>query len=314
MSIITAQTLFDAYHDRLGLRWLTESRGESLPILQAGQPVEGMSLIGHLNFVHPYRIQVIGESELTYLQGLGSNSYHDLLSHLFGGDSAMVLISSGLEPPADLVAFAANTPIPLLSATLPSDKLIGYLGYYLNTLLADSITVHGVFLEVMGIGVLLTGESAVGKSELALELITRGHRLVADDAPEFTRVGPDILRGHCPEVLRDFLEVRGLGILNIRAMFGDNALKQSKDLRLIVHLNQVERSGLATIDRLRGTRRTRRMLDVEVPEVELPVAPGRNLAVLVEAAARNHILYHHGYDAPDEFIARQQRLIQGEMP
>src|SRR5512143_720852 len=116
MNAITAQTLYDAYHDRLGLRWLTESRGESLPIIQAGQPVEGMSLIGHLNFVHPYRIQVIGEAELAYLRGLGSNSYHDLLSHLFGGDSAIVLISAGLEPPADLVEFAARTPIPLLSS------------------------------------------------------------------------------------------------------------------------------------------------------------------------------------------------------
>lgn len=314
MHIITAQTLFDAYHDRLGLRWLTESRGESMPILQAGQPGEGMTLIGHLNFVHPYRIQVIGDAELTYLRSLGSNSYHDLLAHLFGGDSAMVLISSGLQAPADLVEFAAQTPVPLLSSTMSSDKLIGYLGYYLNTLLADRITVHGVFLEVMGIGVLLTGESAVGKSELALELITRGHRLVADDAPEFTRLGPDLLRGHCPELLRDFLEVRGLGILNVRAMFGDNALKQSKDLRLIVHLNPVERSQLAAIDRLRGTRRTRRLIDVEIPEVELPVAPGRNLAVLVEAAARNHILYHHGYDASEEFIARQQRLIEGGTP
>ncbi|HEY0720388.1 MAG TPA: HPr(Ser) kinase/phosphatase [Gammaproteobacteria bacterium] len=314
MSVITAQTLFDAYHDRLGLRWLTAARGETLPILQTGHPVEGMSLIGHLNFVHPYRIQVIGEAELTYLQGLGSNSYHDLLSHLFGGESAMVLISSGLEPPSDLVEFAARTPIPLLSASLPSDKLIGYLGYYLNTLLADRITIHGVFLEVMGIGVLLTGESAVGKSELALELITRGHRLVADDAPEFTRIGPDVLRGHCPELLRDFLEVRGLGILNVRAMFGDNALKQSKDLRLIVHLNPVDNTGLASLDRLRGARHTQRMLDVEIPVVELPVAPGRNLAVLVEAAARNYILYHHGYDAPEEFIARQQRLIQGDSP
>lgn len=314
MTSVTAQTLFDAYHDRLGLRWLTAARGEALPILMEGQPAEGASLIGRLNIVHPYRIQVIGDAELTYLQGLGANSHHDLLAHLFGGDSAMVLIASGLKPPADLVAYAARTATPLLAAALPSDKLIGYLGYYLSTLLADRITVHGVFLDVMGIGVLLTGESAVGKSELALELLTRGHRLVADDAPEFNRIGPDTLRGHCPELLRDFLEVRGLGILNIRAMFGDNAVKQSKDLRLIVHLQPVDKPGLAAIDRLRGTRRTRRLLDVEVPEVEIPVAPGRNLAVLVEAAARNHILYHRGYDAAEEFIARQQLLIAGDTP
>jgi HPr kinase/phosphorylase len=314
MYSITAQTLFDAYHDRLGLRWLTEARGEELPILGEEQLTEGTSLIGRFNVVHPYRIQVLGEAELNYLQGLRQNSYQDLLSRLFGGESAMVLLASGLEPPVEMLKYAAQSTVPFLCAAMPSDKLIGYLGYYLNTLLADRITVHGVFLEVMGIGVLLTGESAVGKSELALELITRGHRLVADDAPEFNRIGPDTLRGHCPELLRDFLEVRGLGILNIRAMFGDNAVKQSKDLRLVVHLQPVDKERLTSIDRLRGTHRTRRLLDVEVPEVELPVAPGRNLAVLVEAAARNHILYYRGYDATEEFIARQQRLMRDDTP
>lgn len=176
------------------------------------------------------------------------------------------------------------------------------------------MVVHGVFLEVHGMGVLLTGESGVGKSELALELLTRGHRLIADDAAEFSRVGPDIVRGRCPEALRDFLEVRGLGILNVRAMYGDSAIKLSKDLRLVIHLQRLASQDLQQLDRLQGIYRTHSILDIEVPEVTLPVAPGRNLAVLVEAAVRDHILLRKGYNASEALIKRQRELIQQKTP
>jgi len=149
---------------------------------------------------------------------------------------------------------------------------------------ALGVTLHGVFMEVMGIGVLITGEAAVGKSELALELITRGHRLIADDAPEFSRVAPDILSGTCPELLRDFLEVRGLAALD------DPRVKGAS--------------------RLESIRRIRRILGVQVPEITIPVAPGRNIAVLVEAAVQDHILRSEGYDAAKAFAARQRRAIE----
>ena len=160
-----------------------------------------------------------------------------------------------------------------------------------------------------GIGVLLTGESGVGKSELALELISRGHRLIADDAPEFSRVAPDTLSGECPEQLRDFLEVRGLGILNMRAMFGDNAIKNTKYLRLIMHLEAMNKKQSEQIDRLRGSRQLKNVLGVDVQQITIPVAPGRNLAVLVEIAVRNHILSYKGYNAAESFIQRQQEFI-----
>jgi HPr kinase/phosphorylase len=193
---------------------------------------------------------------------------------------------------------------------LSSQKLIGLLRHYLGAELAEKTVLHGVFMEVNGMGVLLCGESGVGKSELALELITRGHRLVADDAPEFFRVGPDTVRGRCPEVLRDFLEVRGLGLLDIRNMFGDSAIKPSKDLRLIVHLARMREEDIRQVDRLQGSYRQRTVLDVELPEVTIPVASGRNLAVLVEAAARNHILLRKGYNALEAFMQRQRNQIQ----
>lgn len=303
---VTADSLFDAYRERLSLRWLAGRRGTRKPLLPAEHEPQ-LSLIGHLNFIHPHRIQVLGASELDYLHGLGKNSYEDALTMLFSGESAMVIMAEEQPPPRRMLDLARKTGLPLLGSPLGSERVIDHLNYYLTHVLADKVTLHGVFMEVMGIGVLLTGEAAIGKSELALELITRGHRLVADDAPEFVRIAPDILQGQCPEVLRDFLEVRGLGVLDIRAMFGDAAVKREKYLRLIVHLTSADE--LVEADRLTGSRRTTQILDVEVSEIRLPVAPGRNLAVLVEAAARNHILYRNGYDAAEAFVCRQRDCI-----
>ncbi|MCW8917454.1 MAG: HPr(Ser) kinase/phosphatase, partial [Gammaproteobacteria bacterium] len=224
--------------------------------------------------------------------------------------SQLVIIADGEQPPAELLATARQSAIPLCTSTLSSHKLARDIDYYLRRLLGDVLVVHGVFMEVMGIGVLLTGQSAIGKSELALELITRGHRLVADDAPAFRRHAPENLIGHCPEALKNFLEVRGLGIMNVHELFGDNAVKPEMTLHLIVQLTPVNGDKNVQPDRLKGTRRLRTLLDVAIPEVEIPVAPGRNLAVLVEAAARNQILYNRGYDAAEDFIARQQRMIE----
>jgi HPr kinase/phosphorylase len=173
----------------------------------------------------------------------------------------------------------------------------------------DNFTAHGVFMDVIGIGVLLTGGAAVGKSELALELITRGHQLIADDAPEFNRSSEGDLRGSCPPLLCDFLEVRGLGLLNIRVMFGDSAIKLQKRLSLIIHLQPMATEELNQIDRLRGSLTSTELLGVEIPKVTLPVAPGRELAILVETAVRQHIQRLRGYHASQEFIDRQQATI-----
>lgn len=169
-------------------------------------------------------------------------------------------------------------------------------------------------MEVMGIGVLLSGESGVGKSEAALELITRGHRLIADDAPEFSRVSPDTINGICPAALIGFLEVRGLGVLNIRAMFGDSAIKLNKYLRLIVELQHMSEESLRSLDRLQGSKQSITIQEVAIPSITLPVAPGRNIAVLIESAVRDHILKQKGYNAAEDFINKQAQLIsRGEL-
>lgn len=176
----------------------------------------------------------------------------------------------------------------------------------------ETITKHGVFLDVLGLGVLLTGPSGIGKSELALGLINRGHRLVADDAVTFNNVGNDTIIGQCPELLKDFLEVRGLGVINIRVMFGDTAIKDSKRLQLIVKIVTFDSDELKSIDRLHGIYREPKILGVKIPEVTIPVAPGRNLAVLVEGAVRNQVLKLTGYYASDEFAQRQKLLLEND--
>jgi HPr kinase/phosphorylase len=192
---------------------------------------------------------------------------------------------------------------------VPSVELMWMLRPYLARALAESVAVHGVFLDVLGVGVLLTGESGVGKSELALELVSRGSGLIADDVVEFYRVGPDTLEGRCPGLLKDFLEVRGLGVLNIRTIFGEAALRPRKNLKLIVHL---ERPGpdLMPLERLPLKPGTEDMMGVEIRKVTIPVAAGRNLAVLTEAAVRSHVLQLRGIDSTQDFIARQAQHLE----
>lgn len=309
---ITAQQLYDACHKRLELEWLLQPNDQALTIVPLPQGADTRSLVGHLNFIHPHRIQVLGPPEVTYLDSLGKNSHIDSLKQLFSDETALVILSDAQTPSKEMQRLAAANNIPMLGSAFSSTRLIREIGFYLHNRLAESRIEHGVFMDVLGIGVLLSGESAIGKSELALELLTRGHRLIADDAPMFIRTTPGTLVGHCPEVLHNFLEVRGLGILNVRAMFGDSAVKRSMELQLIVHLAPVEPELLQQLDRLKGTRRKKTILEVEVDEVEIPVAPGRNLAVLVEAAARNHLLYTSGYDSAVDFISRQQELMQND--
>jgi HPr kinase/phosphorylase len=304
------RTLYHDLEERLGLEWISGARHDDHCVHSSKDHSLEISLVGQLNLINLHRIQVLGRKELGYLDSLGNNSRKDAMDQLFSGQTKLVIIASKLRAPAYLVTAARGGQTPMLSCQLNGQETIRNMQHYLATYFAEIITLHGVFMEVMGTGVLITGESSIGKSELALELLTRGHRLIADDATEFARIAPDTLNGNCPEMLRDFLEVRGLGILNVRAMFGDSAIKQNRNLRLIIVLQDLEEA--TEIDRLHGSRQMRSIQEVDIPEVTLPVAPGRNLAVLLEAAVRNHILIAKGYDASAAFIERQkQRLEKG---
>lgn len=306
---IRVTDLFDALQERLQLTWTAGQKGAGNALLGADTDPSSGIVAGPLNYIHPNRVQVIGRAEADYLQSLPEPNRQQALEQLFTDGPALVVVVNGVAGPEELPALADRYAVALMRSPLPDSQVLDNLQYYASLFLSEKTTLHGVFLEVLGMGVLLTGDPAVGKSELALDLITRGSRLVADDAPEFTRIAPDIISGTCPPLLRDFLEVRGLGILNIRAMFGDSSIKRTKYLRLIVHLKRMSSEQISSMDRLSGAHTHRDVLGVSVSQVTVPVAPGRNLAVLVESAVRNHLLRLKGYDATEVLIERQQQAI-----
>jgi HPr kinase/phosphorylase len=305
----TPQTILDSLCKDLELSIWCGEQYINHPFSHHSFSDDSATLVGYFNLIHSNQAQILGKVESDYLQSLGDQERHKAYQRLFGSDTIAIFFTDGLMPSLELKAFVDKYKTPILCSELSSTEVITHLRYFLSRALADKIILHGVFMEVISLGVMLTGESGLGKSELALELVTRGHRLIADDAPEFMRIAPDIVVGSCPPVLRDFLEVRGLGVLNIREMYGDSSIKFSKYLRLIIHLTAMK-SIPKSEDRLATPQLTKNVLGLEIPVIRLPVAAGRNLAVMTEAAVRNHLLMLKGYNASNDFIERQQKSIQ----
>ncbi|MGV8944489.1 HPr(Ser) kinase/phosphatase [Thermomonas sp.] len=309
---ITAAELFEQQQERLELRWLAGQQGAALRVVEAVDTVARRpSLAGYLNTIYPNKVQILGTEELAWLDGLDARHRWEIIQRVINYRPLALVISKNQSCPDDLRIAAEESDTPLWGSPQRGHELLNQLQYRLARTLAPRISMHGVFMEIYSIGVLITGESGSGKSELALELVTRGHRLVADDAPEFTQIAPDVLDGTCPELLQDMLELRGLGVLNIRQMFGDTAIKRNKYLRLIVHLGKPTLEALQDgMERLTGDISNRRLLDLDVPMITLPVVAGRNLAVLAEAATRMHILRSKGLDAATAFMARHSNFLE----
>jgi HPr kinase/phosphorylase len=304
---ITVAELYREAADRLQLTWRAGRAGGDRMLTSETVQKPSLALIGHLNFVHPNRVQVLGCAEMDYLRRLTPEGLRQAIDHLYSTELAAVVVANGEDVPEPMLEAAERTATPLFTSPEPSPALMRVLSHIMSQALAPSTMLHGVFLEVSGLGVLITGDPAVGKSELALELISRGHRLVADDAVDIFALSPDTLEGRCPTLLQDFMEVRGLGVINVRRLFGETAVKHRKNLKLIINLTPAERWD--QVDRLDMRAEGRVILGVEVPEVRIPVAVGRNLAVLVEVAVRNHILKLRGYNSSTEFAERQRLAI-----
>ena len=301
---ISVAQLYEDNGEKLGL---TPAAGALPSRVEITRDAEDQTaLVGYLNFIHPNRVQVIGRHELDYLAGLEEPLSRRLIESLSQTRPAALILCDGAEAPELLSRVASTTPIALLSTALNGARVIDVLRRYLSKHLADTTQRHGVCMDVLGLGVLITGDSGVGKSELGLELISRGHGLVADDIVDIARLPPSVLECRCPPVLKDFLEVRGLGVLNIRTVFGETAVRPKMNLHLIVHLEKPG-PGHVPSERLPLHDLSEEILGVTVRKVVIPVAEGRNLAVLLEAAVRNHILQLRGIHTTREFIERQQQ-------
>ena len=309
MPRLTIARLFEDNRDKLKLTWIAGHAGGAKDLNSDVIRTSSKGLIGHLNFIHPNWIQVLGRTEVEYLETLDAAACRAVLAEVASRELACFMITAIDQVPTVLKELADTTATPLFGSNLASVELMWMLRPYLARALAESATSHGVFLDVLGMGVLITGASGVGKSELALELISRGSGLIADDVIDFYRIGPETVEGRCPQLLRDFLEVRGLGVLNIRTVFGEAALRPRKNLKLIVHL---ERPGPdhAPVERLPLRPGTEDVMGVSVCKVTIPVAAGRNLAVLTEAAVRNYVLQLRGIDSTSEFVTRQAHELQ----
>ncbi|MGL5004254.1 MAG: HPr(Ser) kinase/phosphatase [Casimicrobium sp.] len=295
--------------ERLGMDWVAGRDGGTRALSRDTSQQAHGGLVGHMNFIHPFRIQVVGPAEIAYLNTLSGSEQRSTFSKLLVDEVGAILLCGIGAAPEYMIAPCNDAHVPLLTSVHPSPHVVDVLRLYLSRVLAASTTLHGVFLDVLEMGVLITGASAIGKSELALELISRGHGLIADDIVEVDRVSPELIEGRCPEVLRDFLEVRGIGILNIRTTFGETAVRPRKSLKLIVHLEDLSDEQFKRLDRMSVNATYQEVLGVKIRKVVIPVAAGRNLAVLVETAVRNFVLNLRGIDPTREFIERQAKLM-----
>lgn len=307
MATVNIRQVFEDKRERLDLSWVAGADGADKVLDSELVNASNRGLVGHMNLIHPNWVQVLSNIEIEYLCNLPAAERETALQQLERGDSLCIIVAGADKIPTALIDYANRTQTPLFRSPQGSVHLMWLVRHYITKALADSTTRHGVFLDVLGVGVLITGDSGVGKSELGLELITRGNGLVADDVTELFRISPETLEGRCPELLRDFLEVRGLGMLNIRTMFGETSVRRKKSLKLIVHLHRPPGGDVSQLERLPLNASYQEILGVKIRTVSIPVMAGRNLAVLVEAAARNFVLQQRGIDTMQEFIARHEQ-------
>jgi len=310
---ISADVLFEDFRQKLGLQWAagqgaSERHFDEVAVRMARS---GADLVGYLNYIHPYRLQVLGEREIAYLQECAPDVAERRIDRIVTLVPPVLVVADDQKPSASLLSMCEQAQIPLFVTPESAAFVIDVFRAYLSKHFADRTTLHGVFLDILGMGVLITGESGLGKSELGLELISRGNGLVADDAVDLYRINQTTIEGRCPDLLQNLLEVRGIGLLDIQAIFGETAVRRKMRLKLIVHLVRKETLE-RDYERLPHEPLTQDVLGIPVRKVVIQVMAGRNIAVLVEAAVRNTILQLRGIDTLKDFIARQRLAMDSD--
>ncbi|MBQ6950987.1 MAG: HPr kinase/phosphorylase [Clostridia bacterium] len=281
-----------------------------IPSVELNRP--GLQFVGFYEHFAYERPQVVGLVEMTYLESLSEEERKTRLEQYFSYPIPCVIFCRGMLPPGDIVTLAKAHDVALLRSEEMTTKFTVNAMNYLNRVLAPRSTMHGVLVDVYGVGILITGESGVGKSETALELVKRGHQLVADDVVDISKVNDKRLVGESPETIRHFMEIRGIGIIDIRAMYGIGSVMMSRSIDLVIHLEHWKEK--KAYDRLGLSEDFTTIMDVRIPQVVLPVRPGRNLAIIIEVAARNFSLKKMGYSAAKELDRRLNEMMGLNMP
>jgi HPr kinase/phosphorylase len=307
MDAIRVGALLDDKKFDLRLSLVAGKQGLSRRISSARIQKPGLVLAGFTEHLHKERVQVFGNTELSYLSTLPRERAIDVLRRFFAADVACLVVTKGLEPPPELIAAAEEAGTPVLRTSHLSSTFIESIQTYLEDILTAQTSMHGVLLDVFGVGILLLGKSGIGKSEIALDLVMRGHRLVADDIVDVKRKSPEAVFGAGSDIIKHHMEIRGLGIINIKDLFGVASIRERKKIEIVLEL--VEWDPAVEYDRLGVEERKFRILDVEIPMLVVPVRPGRNMTTIVEVAARNHLLKLQGHHSAREFQERLNRAI-----
>ena len=268
----------------------------------------GLEMAGYFHHYPAERVQLLGKSELSFFNTLSVEAKHDRMNQLCAANTPAIIISHNMEVPKELIEASEANHVPVLMTKLKTTRFSSMLTNYLESRLAPMTAVHGVLVDIYGIGVLLTGKSGVGKSETALELVKKGHRLVADDCVEIRQESENMLVGNAPKLIDHMLEIRGIGLINIMTMFGASAVRRNKRISLVIDLELWDAE--KTYDRLGLETQTMKVLDTELTKLTIPVRPGRNLAVIIEVAAMNYRLKNLGINSAEEFTQRLESVIQ----
>jgi HPr kinase/phosphorylase len=304
---ITVGFLFESNKDRLQIASLTGDAGYGKEIRDKNIHRPGLALAGYVDLFRYDRIQIFGNTEMRYLDQLDGSQVAKTLERIFAFDVPCVIVTNSNKVDETFLRIAAARSVPVFATAFETTKLVYILSDFLDDQFSPQTVVHGSFADVYGVGVLLTGRSGIGKSEIALDLVERGHRLVADDVVMLTRKGEGIVMGAGTDLVKHFMEIRGLGLIDVRSMFGIRAIRFQKRVEIIIELmewtpeEEYTRTGLDD----HGIS----IMDVQIPHVELPIFPGKNVTVICEVIALNYLLKHYGYDAAKEFTKRLEAVI-----